>query len=135
MSDSLISKEQWNEYKAYFNTPEKLRLLLVPSDINDMKENSRESSKKDILYEKLTDIITMGVSVSNEEIEELYRDKYEHMSEKPPLESVSDELYRELLNSKKNEAKKKWWREQYKELDVEIKDRRFEKVAEYLDMK
>lgn len=130
---SGVTKEQWKLYQICFDTPEKLKLFAAPNNIEDMKRNSRRSSRKDMFYKKLNDIITKNVSVRNEEIEEIYEKKYAHIAEKPPLDELLKETLRlELLIRKKHEAEKLWWQEQYRQAMIEIKNPRFKDVLNIL---
>jgi len=86
-----------------------------------------------VLAKKLMDVVTKDVSVGPEEVEAAYIKKYGHLSKKPTLEEVRDELAVELLRQKKDEAMKLWWRERYKEAQIEIKDERFAGVTAILN--
>lgn len=132
LAGSLISKEQWKAFQVAYDTPEKLKSLVVPKNIDDMKKNSRESSRMDVLNKKLEDVITKNVSVKAEEIEAAYQKKYGNLPERPPLEEVMEKLNVQLLSKKKQEAKKVWWQEHYRQAKIEIKDQRFKDVLNIL---
>lgn len=101
MLKSVITKDQWRLCQACFDTPEKLRRFTIPNNVEDMRKDSYESAKKDILYQKLNDIITADVRVSEQEIESAYQEKYGHWDKKPTLEEVRDRLYNQLMNRKR----------------------------------
>jgi hypothetical protein len=132
LADTLITREQWRVFRASFDTPDKLQELAIPTDVNDMKANTRESARKDILYRKLKDRITKDVSVSNSEIDQAYANQYRDVPDKPPLEEVRDTIRLRLLARKKREAEHRWWREQYRAADIEIMDPRLKNAVESL---
>jgi len=132
---SFISRDQWDLYKACYDTPEKIKKMVVPKNIEDMKKNSMESSKKDVLYQKLYDIITKDISVTDKEIKDAYVSKYSHLPEKPPIEEVIDELRSELLNKKKQKTEALWWQDQYRQAKIEIYDSKFKNVWNILQNK
>ena len=130
LKGSLVTREQWKAYQSCFDTPEKLKRFAVPSNIEDMKRMSRESSRKDVLYAKLRDIVTSDVSVSDNEIKQAYEEKYGYLVKKPSLEEVKGTLRSELLTKKKQQQLELWWQEQYKEARIDIKDPRFKDVLD-----
>ncbi|MBA7679097.1 hypothetical protein ES703_87380 [subsurface metagenome] len=127
-----VTRDQWKLHQACWDTPEKLKRFVVPSDIEDMKRNSRGSSRRDVFYKKLGDIITSDISVTDDEVKQAYQNKYSHLSEKLPLYKVEYELRSELLAEKKQEARKLWNQEQYRKANIEIKDTRFDDVLNIL---
>ncbi|MDD5326715.1 MAG: hypothetical protein PHY02_02750 [Phycisphaerae bacterium] len=128
LSDTLISKEQWKLWQRCCDTPEKLKDLVVPKNIEDMKKNSRESSRRDVLYQKLEEVITKDISVSKKEIEEEYRKK--HGAEE--IEQMGL-IEKELLTRKKDMAIRTWWQEQYNKSNIVILDKRFDEALELLN--
>ncbi|MHC4648015.1 MAG: hypothetical protein ACYTBJ_21355 [Planctomycetota bacterium] len=132
LRDCGISKGQWRLFQACYGTPEKLKRLVAPKDLADMKTQSRESSKRDVLHKKLEDFIVRDISVEPAEIEKAYERKYEGIEKKPLLKEVWDQLSTELLLKKKQRAVELWWKEQYRQVKVEIKDPRFEDVLDVL---
>jgi len=128
-----VSREGWKLNQLCWDTPEKLRRFVVPDSIDDMKRTSRESSRRDVLYKKLNDIITKDVSVSIEEIEAEYQKEYCHVSPKPPFDDVKESIRSELLSKKKQEAKATWWREQYGKSNIETFDEQFRDILDMLD--
>jgi len=135
LSDSLISKEQWKLWQACYDTPEKLKQLFVPKDIEDMKKNSRKASRIDVLYQKLESVITKNISVGAKEVEEEYKKRYGHISPKPGLEETRQMtmIEKELLTHKKEKAITIWWKEQYNSSKILILDKHFDGVLDLLN--
>lgn len=131
-----MNKAQWNAFQVSYDTAGKIAEMrsLIPTNLNDMKRQSRESSQRDVLFRKLQDIITSNISVSNEEIETYYHQKYHRLSERPSLNEVRDILHQELLFMKKQEIEIVWWKKQYGEVVIEIKNERFRPLVEDLGM-
>ena len=129
-----ISKEQWKGFQVSYDTLDKLAKLrsLIPNSVADMKKFSEKSTEKDLLFNKLRDIVASNVSVSAEEIKAYYEQKYSDLSEKPSLNKIKDSLRLELLSKKKDEVEFKWWQEQYRKAKIEIKDDRFIDVMNLL---
>ena len=132
LAGSSISEDQWKLFQICCDTPEKLRTMVVPKTIEDMKKNSRESAAKDVLYSKLMNVITADVSVTSSEIEQAYAAEYASSPESPPLDEVRSVLEGTLLAKKKDDAMRLWWAEQYKKADIEVKDPRFGDFAKLL---
>jgi hypothetical protein len=124
---TYMNKAQWNAFQVSYDTAEKIIKMrsLIPTDLNDMKRQSKESSQKDVLLQKLQDVITSNVSVSDEEIETYYQQKYGHLSEKPRFNDVGAILHQELQFMKKQDVEAAWWKKQYEKSVIEIKDPRF----------
>lgn len=120
LANTSISREQWNSFQVYFNTPEKLKTFVIPDNIDDMKKNSRKSSKRDLLYEKLENIITQNVTVTINEIETSYEQQYGNAFPKPSFEDAKVVVKCELLAKKKQEAIISWWQKQYNDADIKI---------------
>lgn len=127
-----ISKQRWKLFQSCYNTTEKLKHFKVPKNIDDMKKNSFESSKRDVLYEKLNSIITKDVVVTNQEIIEAYDKKYSHISEKPSFLKVKDELHKESLTQKKKAAIILWRQKQFRQAKIEVKNPQFTEVLNIL---
>jgi len=127
LASNFVTREQWRAFQACYDTPEKLAEMrrLIPSTVADMKENSRASCKRDLLFEKLRETITPGISVGDQEVITYYEQKYAHLAKKPPLNDIKDELRQQLLLEKRQEKERQWWQEQYKQAKIEIKDKRF----------
>lgn len=62
-----IKKDQWELAKQIYDTPEKLKQMQVPKNIEEMKMLSYESAKNDLLYEKLMDTVTSDNAKTEEE--------------------------------------------------------------------
>ncbi len=129
---TYMNKAQWNAFQVSYDTAEKLDKMryLIPSSLEDMKKMSRDSSKKDVLSQKMQDIITSKVSVNNNEIEKYYQQKYKYLDKKPNLVEMKDALRQELLLKKKRDVENIWWEEQYNKAKIEIKDEKFKSVLE-----
>jgi hypothetical protein len=128
LAGSGISREEWKLFQLSYDSAEKLKGMVVPGGIEDMKRKSRESSRKDVLGRKVEQFITREVSVKSEEVEEAYRERYGSLAQKPGFQEVAEKLGSELLVKKKQEAVRLWWLQQYRQADIEIRDPRFQHV-------
>jgi len=132
-SKTNITKKAWEIFKIQYNTPEKLDKLrlMIPKNLVDMKDKSFASHKKDLLYNKLREKITAGVTVQKEELEKYYSLKYKNLQEeeKANFEKIKDALIQELLARKKQEAETNWLQKQINKADIEIRDKKFKDVA------
>ena len=131
LSNTSITKEEWRVFQSVYNTPEKLLEMqaLIPEDLNDMKQNTRKSVEKDLLFNKMRDIICADVSVSDTEVETYYQKKYLDIPEKPNFNKVKEILRQELMNEKKKEAESKWWQKQYNNSKISIIDDDYKDVV------
>lgn len=134
LSGTSISKEQWKLFQINYNTPEKLKNLKIPHSIEDMKANSRNSAENDLLFQKLYDKITNNISLNENEIADFYKQKYSLIKEKPPYEEVKEELGKQLLNAKKEEAFRQWLLSQYRKIKIEIKFKQFHEAYKLLGL-
>ena len=132
LSKKDISEDQWELYKITYNTPEKLKMMVIPKNIEEMKKDSLDSMKKELLYQKLMDIITKDITVMDDEVNFAYQKKYENIAEKPSLSQVSDEIRKSLLEEKKNKAINDWWKKQFQESKIEIKDPAYSDILDDL---
>jgi len=128
---SIISKEQWKTHQVCYNTPQKLKKMrrLIPTNIEDMKKNSRASTRNDLLYEKLRNLITRDILVSDIEISNAYKTKYSSLTEKPNLEHVRESLREEILFKKRQEKENVWWQNEYKKININIIDERLKEAS------
>lgn len=134
LSNTSITKEEWKVFQSVYNTPEKLLEMkaLIPEDLNNMKQNTRKSVEKDLLFNKMRDIISADVSVSDAEVETYYQKEYLDIPEKPNFNKVKEILRQELMDEKKKEAESKWWQKQYNDLKISIMDDEYKDVIEDL---
>ncbi len=127
-----VATEQWRMHQAVYDKPEKLSIFVIPKNLEEIVNDTRRSSRKDVLHEKLENIITKNVSVSTDEVQSLYNERYSQSPGKPKFDDVKDQLRSELITSKKNITIIRWWKEQYNKSDIEIKDPRFQNVLDVL---
>ncbi len=127
-----VTIEQWQMHQALYDKPEKLSKLVIPKNLEEIVNDTRRSSRKDVLHEKLENIITKNVSVSTEEVQALYKDRYSRLPDKPTFDELKEQLHSELITDKKNKTIIRWWKEQYNKSDIEIKDPRFQNVLNIL---
>ena len=125
LANTSVSRDQWKLFQACYDTAEKLKSLKVPQNIEQMKLNSRQSSKRDLYYIKLEDLITKNVMVTTDEITALYEKRYGKVSPAPRLEDVKELIESELMARKKQEAIITWWKKQYDQSDIQIKEKQF----------
>jgi len=133
LADIPISKKQWKIWQTTCNTPEKLKSLVIPDNIENMKQNSRKSAKRDLYYWKLESIITKDVKVTKDEIRRLYEQRYEDSNSTPAFENVRETVKSELLIKKKQKVIKDWWQKQYKKANIKIHKKQFSKVKKMLN--
>ena len=135
LSNTSITKAEWQAFRISYDTPKKLARMrsLIPRSLAEEKERTRRSLRKEILVAKLRAAIISDVSVSKEEIERYYQQKYSEKSDKPKLNEVKDEIHNVILLKKKQEVEKKWWQNQYKKAKIEIKIERFKDVLKTLN--
>lgn len=124
MLADYMTEAQWHQWQKCYDVPEKLLKLraLIPRNLEDMKKNSINSSKRDLLHNKLVAHIIRGVRVEDEELHSLYAEKYKEATEKPTFGEVKSQLQAEFLETKKQEAIAQWWRNHLREASIEIKD-------------
>ncbi len=131
-----ISKKDWESHMKHHDTLEKLEkmLSLLPEDFEDIIIQSRPMFEQEFLHKKVKEFIGADVSVSKNELEEDYRAMYGHLpeSERPGFDEVEGKLYLELRAWKQEEAFKEWKREQFLKADIQLMDKRFENILQFL---
>lgn len=127
----ILSKDEWEAYKKRYSNWEVLEELraMIPSSIEDMKRKSLLSMKMQIAFEKLKQLVTKHISISERELHNYYVAKYKQ-EPRPVYQAVKSQLKEELLQVRKREAMASWWQKRYKEAKIEIKDERFKHVIE-----
>lgn len=151
-----ITSHEWQIWRLSYGTPGKLKELqrLVPKTVDDMRKMSHESTKQDIIYEKLRNIFSKNITVTEEEVAEYYKkiygeplkevnaegklpeeteDEYKKRSaEAERITKIKKQLRKDLLEQKKYKKEQEWLIEQYRKAKIEIKDERFKDVLEML---
>lgn len=124
-----MTEAQWHQWQECYAVPEKLVQFraLVPRTLEDMKENSLSSSKRDLLHDKLLTHITRGVRAEEDEVRALYAEKYRSTTEKPEFAEIRSQLEAEMLERKKQQVIAQWWQARMSEVNIEIKDERLKK--------
>ncbi len=126
----------WEEQKRRYDRPEKVKemLAMLPEDFEDLIIQSRTGFRQEFLEKKLREVVTSDVSVSKKEVKEDYQAMYGHLpeSERPGFDDVERKLYQELLAWKQEEAFKEWRREQFLKADIQLIDKRFENILQFL---
>jgi hypothetical protein len=125
-----FSEYQWETHKIIYDSPDELKRMVIPQSIEDMKKNSFESSKRDLLLQQLMDIVTKNVTVTDDEINKAFQKKYDNVMERPSLDQVKNDIRKTLLEEKKNEAINKWWTQQFHEAQIESKDSLYNAILE-----
>lgn len=135
MLAGVMTKAQWHAWQKCYPDAGKLSALrrLMPKGLGDMKENSRRSTRQDLLHKSLVERITGGVAVTDAEVGALYEDTYADKQDKPPLDKVAGQLRRRLLERKKRGRLQTWWRQEYRRARIEVKDDRFAKAISILE--
>jgi len=75
---------------------------------------------------KLTQAITHGVSVTEEEIIATYKMQYAKTGKS--LSHMRETIRERILDNKKQERLKQWWEEQYRKSNIQILDSSFKEV-------
>ena len=130
---SDIDRMSWEIIREQYRTPEKRDILKRAAyrSVEEIKQRSLETMRPLILRNKLWDIVTKNVFVTEEEIQTEYRRRYGEKS-KTDYKDVRASLKKKLLAQKKEQKILTWWQEQYKKAKIEIKDERFKDVLEIL---
>jgi len=130
LSGKGLTQQMWKTYQINYDTPEKLAKLksLIPNSIEDMKKNSRESTKRDLLAEKLNEVITKDVSVTDQEVREAFDKQYKHNPQKPDYEKTKNIFRESVLNRKKQKVISDWWKNKYRQSRIVITNNTFEAV-------
>ena len=126
-----FSRDQWELLTITYDTPQALQNMQVPKNIEDMKKNSCESAKNDLLLQKLMDTVT-NMTVTEDEIKEAYNLKYGDWNHDAPFEEVKEIIREQLKKENETAAMTIWLNEQYKKAKIEIKDPKFDEVLEIL---
>lgn len=131
---NIMSKEQWRTWQVCYSTPEKLEQLSrnVPRDVNDVMRQTRESVRRDLLYQRLVDAITKDVHITDTEVRQTYKARYGGSPDAPTFEAVAEGLRSSLVAEKKAKALEDWLRLQYKRAGIRILDTDFRAVMEIL---
>jgi hypothetical protein len=126
----FMTQAQWHQWQKSCPSSKDLVKIKkqIPKGIDDMKKNSLQSSKRDILRSKLVDHVTAGVCVKEDEIRVLYTDKYRGNSDKPDLSTVQDNLRAEILKRKKQETMTEWRKTRFRQASIQIKNKRIKEL-------
>lgn len=116
---SFMGMEQWELYKISYETPEQLSKFYVPKDIDDIKRMSRESSRKDLLYEKLRNIVAGDITTPDKDYmaKKIEYDKSIGI-EITPARKI--EIRQEAIEKNKDKAMEEMWLQTYEEMGLKI---------------
>jgi hypothetical protein len=123
--------DQWELLQITYDTPRELQKMQVPKNIEDMKKNSYESIKNDLLLQKLIDKVTKA-TVTEVEIREAYNLKYGDWNHDAPFEEVKEKIREQLKKENQTVAMTIWLNEQYKNANIKIKDPKFNEILDIL---
>jgi len=128
----FMTQAQWHQWQKSCPLPKDITKIKkqIPEDIDDMKENSLQSSERDILHSKLVAHVTAGVRVQENEIRATYADKYRGDSNKPAFSAVKDNIRSELLQKKKQQAMTEWRKSRFQQVSIQIKNKRIRELWE-----
>ena len=128
----FMTEAQWHQWQKSCPSSKDLVKIKkqIPKGLDDMKENSLQSSERDILRSKLFDHVTAGVRVKEDEIRVLYTDKYHGKLDKPDLSTVQDYLRAEILKKKKQRAMDEWRKSRFRQTSIQIKNKRIKELWE-----
>ncbi len=119
-----IMPEQWEAFCVAYPEPDDLKRLVIPNSPADVIANSRQSTTRDLLLEKLDDAIVADVRVGEPELLQAYHARYPEASTAPDFETVRVRLEKELLDRKQAGARQAWWAAQFA-TRVQYVDERF----------
>ena|GEM_PF-2441104 len=119
-----IMREQWEAFCVAYPEPDDLQRMVIPDSPADMIANSRQSTTRDLILEKLDATITANIRVSEPELLQAYHARYPEASTAPDFETVRARLEKELLDRQKARARQAWWAAQFA-ARVEYVDERF----------
>ncbi len=126
-----VKKDQWELMKIIYDTPEKLKRMQIPQNIEDMKKYSYESAKNDLLYQKLVDSVTK-VTVTEDKVKEAYNLKYGDWNHDATFDEVKEKIRQQLKKEDETANMTTWLNEQYKNAKIEIKDSKYKEVLNIL---
>jgi len=119
-----IMPEQWEAFCVAYPEHDDLKRLVIPDSPADVIANSRQSTTRDLLLEKLDDAIVADVRVDEPELLQAYHAQYPEVSTAPDFETVRARLEKELLGRQKARARQAWWAAQFA-TRVQYVDERF----------
>lgn len=93
-----------------------------------MKENSFESTKRELLHSKFVDHITDDIKVNREEVRDEYNERYGSDTEPPGLSAVEKEIREDVFERKKENAIQIWWQMRLRNVNVQIEDKRLREM-------
>ncbi len=123
---SKMTQAEWHTWQESCPDSETLVKLesLVPRSLQDMKDNSILSARRDLIYDKLLTHITCGVCVGEDEILTIYNDRYINQTNKPEFSEVKKQIESELVERKRLKAIEYWWQTRILEATIVINDER-----------
>jgi len=121
LAHTQITKTQWQVYQVLFDSPQKLDRLrsLIPSSVEDMKRNSRESCRRDLLLEKLR--MAMSPAAKTPSLEGHDADP---RADSPRSPALLTETRRSGISSSSDEVRH-WWTDVVEGVRIEILDNRY----------
>ena len=134
LSSTGTIKKTWEIDKINYGTLEKLAKFraMIPHSVSDMKRMSRDSKKRDLMFEKLRMIVAPDVTVTDEEMKEEYEHRYARVSKKPDFRKIKKGLRQELISQKRDVALFAYLQEQIMKAKIEIKNEKFKDVLDIL---
>ncbi len=125
-----FTRKQWQVFIESNPTENDLERLksMSPEGLDDIRETTIQSVKREMLYEKLIEQISANLRVSKDEIYHLYAERYSGITEKPAYSEVREKLREEIKNRKKQRVMLEWWQARFIETDIQIKDERLKEL-------
>jgi hypothetical protein len=130
-----VSIQTWEVTQKCYDTPEKLEGLKknIPENLDDMIANSYQSTRQDVVIDKLRDKVAGDVTVTDEEVLSHLHYRKEEGSEKSDYESKKD-MIKEILLRKKRTAKYIiWFSKRTQEAEIKINHEKYEAVFDQLN--
>ena len=107
LDTTSLSKESWEIIKYTYDTKEKIENLraIIPINLLDMKSMGKKSVEEDLLREKLKEKITVNVTISEEELNEYWKNTNQS---KLTTKNEREQESRKLLAMRKEKFWNEW---------------------------
>lgn len=120
--ENEISKAQWELLKNHYYSQNKLEALRsqLPKNFEDMIQETMDATRRQLLREKLFEIITRDVAVDESDVRDYKRQHGVNNDINEP--DYNDQIREQALNAKKHAHFNDWLRRQVVTTPVELRD-------------
>jgi hypothetical protein len=107
----LFEHETWTAALTCYDSPQKIATLegAIPQAPTDIYASAERAMRFRVLSRKFNEVVTAGVSVTEEEVLKLYGDRFQSAAEKPEFNQVRSAIESEILGTKRRRARETWW--------------------------